>query len=265
MKVDIYRQVLMQAGIKADDTVLAVCAGTYDKECLQAIGVRHAVISNVDYHAGVSEYAPFEWQYQDAEKLSAQDESFDWCVVHAGLHHCGSPHWALCEMLRVAKKGVVVVETRDSVLMRIGVALGFTGQYELVASVLADGKSGGLRNGNIPNFVYRWTERDVEKTVRTYLPSREPNIKFFYQYLVPLEALTMSRSILKKAIAFCAARISGLFEVCLPKQGNRFGFVIFKDGHLQPWLMERDGKLAVNMAYLRKTYAPEQHVRDPLP
>jgi ubiquinone/menaquinone biosynthesis C-methylase UbiE len=261
MRVDFYRLVLTQAGIEPEDSVLAVCAGTYDKNSLQAIGVRRAVISNVDYHAGVSEYGPYDWQFQDAEKLSADDESFDWCVVHAGLHHCGSPHWALCEMLRVAKKGVVVVETRDSLLMRVAASLGFTSQYELAASALTEGKSGGYRNGNIPNYVYRWTEREVEKTIRTFLPSHEPSIRYFYQYLIPTEEMTMSRNPLKRAIATGTSFMTGLFEALLPKQGNRFGFVILKKARLHAWLTEHDGKLAVNMDYLRKIYAPEKYVQ----
>jgi ubiquinone/menaquinone biosynthesis C-methylase UbiE len=261
MIADFYGKVVQRVGIDPSDSVLAVCAGSYDKTTLLTAGVRHAVISNVDYHAGVSEYAPYEWQYQDAENLTVEDGSFDWCMVHAGLHHCGSPHRALCEMLRVARKGIVVIESRDSLLMRAAVFLRLTSEYELEPAALTNGQAGGYRNTNIPNYVYRWTERDVEKATRSYLPSHEPSIEYFYSYLIPLERLTMSRSPMKRAIGRAASYVMGIFEMLLPKQGNRFGFVIRKNGALQPWLMEADGKLAVNMDYLRKIYAPEKYVR----
>ncbi|MGH6830376.1 MAG: class I SAM-dependent methyltransferase, partial [Methylocella sp.] len=131
MSVDFYELVLSQARIGAEETVLAVCAGPYDKTTLVNAGIRHAVISNIDYHDGVSEYAPYAWSYQDAENLTLEDESVDWAIVNGGLHHCASPHRAMCEMLRVARIGIVVIESRESLLMRIAVALGLSGDYEL--------------------------------------------------------------------------------------------------------------------------------------
>ena len=261
MSRNFYLTVLAGADIKPDDTVLAVCAGTNDKLSLQAIGIKHAIISNVDYHDGVAEYAPYEWQSQDAENISAEDLSFDWCVVHAGLHHCGSPHRALCEMLRVARKGVVVVEARDSFLIRTAVMFGLTSQYELEAAALTNGLSGGYRNGNIPNYIYRWTEREIEKTFRSFLPTHEPHVKYFYQYLIPLEGLTMSKNGLKRVFAKIVSKFVFLFEALLPKQGNRFGFVIIKDGKLNPWLKDSEGQITTDMDYLKKFYSPEKYVR----
>jgi ubiquinone/menaquinone biosynthesis C-methylase UbiE len=261
LKQNFYHRVLLGAGIQQNDTVLVVCGGTNDKLSLQAIGVTNAVISNVDFHDGIADYAPFTWQKQDAENLTVADLSYDWCIVHAGLHHCGSPHRALCEMLRVAKKGVVVVESRDSLLMRIAVKLGLTGRYELDASALANGLSGGYRNGNIPNFIYRWTEREIEKTARSFLPTRQPCIKYFYEYLIPLEGMTMSKSATKRIVAKIASRLVGLFELLLPKQGNRFGFAILKNGELMPWLNDANGQILTNMDYLRQLYNPGNYVR----
>jgi ubiquinone/menaquinone biosynthesis C-methylase UbiE len=89
-------------------------------------------ISNLDHHDRIeSNYAPYAWVRQDAENLTVTDDSYDWVVVNAGLHHCGSPHRALCEMLRVARQGVLVLEARDSFLMRIAVRFGLTVQHEL--------------------------------------------------------------------------------------------------------------------------------------
>ena len=110
---------------------------------------------------------------QDAERLTFADKSFDVVIVHAGLHHCYSPHRALLEMYRVARKVVVAFESRDSLTMRTAVRLGLTLDYE-TDSLTADGK-GGVAETGIPNFVYRWTERDVIKTIASFDPAREPS------------------------------------------------------------------------------------------
>jgi ubiquinone/menaquinone biosynthesis C-methylase UbiE len=259
MSKDFYGEVLKGAGIGPEDSVLVVCGGAQDMRQLVAIGVKRATISNVDYHAGVTDYAPYEWSRQDAEHLTVDDQSYDWCVVHAGLHHCASPHRAFCEMLRVARKGVVVIESRDSALMRMAVRFGLTDVYELEGAALSNGQTGGYRDTNIPNYVYRWTERDVEKTVRSYHPETTPHIDYFYRYRLPTGSMSMSRSAIKRWITRSAGPVAKVFELVLPKQGNCFGFVVHKDGQLQPWLQRADGKMTVNMGYINKRFAPEKY------
>jgi ubiquinone/menaquinone biosynthesis C-methylase UbiE len=262
MSVDFFGYVVSQAGIGAEDSVLAVCAGTYDKTTLVNAGVRSAVISNVDHHDGISEYAPYDWSHQDAENLTLNDESVDWAIVHAGLHHCASPHRAMCEMLRVAKKGIVVIEARDSLLMRTAVAFGLTGDYELEPAAITEGRSGGYRNTHIPNYIYRWTERDVEKSIQSFLPQRKPEIQYFYHYRIPLQRMTMVQSWTKRAITHVAASMVRILELVLPRQGNEFGFVVRKGGELQPWLKESDQGIVVDMEYFRKIFAPEKYQKN---
>ena len=256
--VDLYSLVLRRAGVENDDNVLAVCAGTYDKTTLIEAGIRRAIISNVNFHDGVSEYAPYEWSFQDAENITLPDESVDWAVVHAGLHHCASPHRAMCEMLRVARKGIVVIESRDNLLMRAAVRFGLAAEYELEPVALSEGQFGGYRNTHVPNFVYRWTEREVEKTVKSFQPQRKPEISYFYQYKVPLERLSMSNNSTKRLIARAAATVTQVFQTVLPRQGNLFGFVVHKKTELQPWFSEvnNDGYV-LNKDYFRKLYTPE--------
>ena len=49
--------------------------------------------------------APYRWELADAEALPYEDDAFDWAVISAGLHHCRSPHAALLELYRVARRG----------------------------------------------------------------------------------------------------------------------------------------------------------------
>jgi ubiquinone/menaquinone biosynthesis C-methylase UbiE len=259
MNKSFYGEVLAGAGILPDETVLVLCGGTYDLQHLVAAGVKRAVISNVDFHGGVTDYAPYEWSHQDAESLTVGDQSFDWCIVHAGLHHCASPHRAFCEMLRVARKGVIVMEARDSLLMRVAARFGMADEYELQPAALTNGQIGGYRNTNLPNYIYRWTEREVDKTVRSYHPEKAPKIEYFYQYRMPTGSMSMTRSVVKRLIASCAVPVLKVFEILLPKQGNSFGFLVRKDGALQPWLQKTDSKITVDMGYLNKIYAPEKY------
>ncbi len=70
---------------------------------------------------------------QDVERLGFTDRAFDFVVVHQGLHHCHSPHRGLLEMYRVARRGVLAFEPRDTRLVRLGVRLGFGQEYEIAA------------------------------------------------------------------------------------------------------------------------------------
>lgn len=108
---------------------------------------------------------------QDAENLTYANGSFDVAVVHAGLHHCYSPHRALLEMYRVSRKQAIAFESRDSFLMRTAVRLGLTLDCEIDAIV---GDKGGVAETGVPNFVYRWTEREVEKVIASFDPIDPP-------------------------------------------------------------------------------------------
>src|SRR5437773_10369620 len=94
-------------------SVLVVCAGQFDRDVLLKAGFTDVTISNLDSRWSGYEFSPFRWSCQDAEKLEFPDDEYDFCIAHDGLHHCASPHRALLEMFRVAKKGVLVFEPRD--------------------------------------------------------------------------------------------------------------------------------------------------------
>ena len=164
-----YRRVLgelLESGLlRRDMSVLVVAGGPADRDALLSLGFERVTISNVDEEVTPESLAPYEWAYQDAESLGYEDGSFDLTVVSAGLHHCRSPHRALLELYRVARVAAVAFESRDSALMRLAVRLGAVDEYELAAVAAHGLRSGGVANSSTPNYVYRWTEREVEKTV----------------------------------------------------------------------------------------------------
>lgn len=251
---DFYFETLETIGIAPGDDVLVVCGGPYDRDALVHAKVQRATISNIDYHGGEKDLSPFAWEYQDAEDIKRPDNSADWVIVNAGLHHCASPHKALCEMLRVARKGVIVQEARDSLLMRLAVRLGMTGDFETEPALLTGGKSGGYRDTKIPNYIYRWTEREFEKTVKSYQPHLHFEFSYRYAYRLPLQRLAMSRSAVKRGAVQLLALARTALELTMPHQGNMFSMIARKNGELQPWLVRRDGDIEVDLDQLRAVY-----------
>jgi SAM-dependent methyltransferase len=204
------------------------------------IGLRNVVISNVDEREEQGLNPSHIWEFAEAEDLPYEDQSFDVVAVHAGLHHCRSPHTAVAEMYRVARRTVIIIEARDSFLMRTAVNARLAPQYEVdgVAGYEACHR-GGVQNTEIPNFIFRWTERELEKTVRSLDPAVEPNISYFYGLRLPDVRLRQIDRARWKALALAAGgwAVRALFRIA-PHQGNEFAAVIRTGDHLtlQPWI-----------------------------
>ena len=239
--VDVLGKLVGRGAISLEDSVLVTCGGPLDERVMGLLGFREVVITNID--DGMSN------NYQDAENLTYGDKSFDVVVVHAGLHHCQSPHRALLEMYRVARKCVVVFEARDSFLMRMAIRLGLTVDYEL-EGISVDSR-GGVADGSVPNYIYRWTERDVEKTVASYDPAHVSEISFFYEMRLPLQRFERTGRPLLKLIGSVLEPLSRLATFLIPKQCNEFAFSIRKSDILQPWMVT-ETKMSVEYAAERR-------------
>ena len=115
----------------------------------------------------------------DLRNLKFNDKNFDYIVTNATLHHVDQPHKAITEMYRVAKKGVLIIESNDSLIMRLACKLNIAEEFE-VSSINYEKKTGGLLDTGIPNYVYRWTEREIIKILKSYDPQHISFIKFTY-------------------------------------------------------------------------------------
>ena len=198
--------------------VLVVCGGQTDRDVLYESGFRDVVISNVGGEVNQAQVAPFAWSRQDAEQLGFESNSFDFSVVHAGLHHCRSPHRALLEMYRVARKGVLLIEPCDNRLTRLGVHLGFGQEYEHAAVYYNNCAAGGVRNTEIPNYVYRWTQRDIVKTVNSFAPEGRHGFRFVYGMSVPWQQLRGRRNPVRfVSVLLLLPLLKALAGIC-PKQ-----------------------------------------------
>ncbi len=55
----------------------------------------------------------------DATNLPFPDNTFDVVSVHDGLHHLSEPWKAVREMVRVAKKGIVIIEPAKAAYLKL--------------------------------------------------------------------------------------------------------------------------------------------------
>lgn len=269
--LDVVNILLQKRLLSLESRILVLCGGPRDRDVLSSWGFRNVVISNLDTRmtgerasdAGLladvsAEYAPYEWSQQDAESLSYPDQSFDTCIVHEGLHHCRSPHRALLEMYRVARTSVLLFEPLDSFATRIGVRLGVGQEYEC-AAVYANGcESGGLRNGWLPNYVFRWTRREIEQTLRSADPTGRQRFDYYFQMVLPTWQLSARRGWLWRLASKAIAPVASLIGTLAPTQVNNFAAFVRKPvcpGDLHPWLAaDALGKIALDRNWLARRF-----------
>jgi SAM-dependent methyltransferase len=207
-------------------SVLVVAGGDLDRDALADAGFRDVTVTNIT--DGV-----------DAEELPFADESFDLTVVSAGLHHCRSPHRALLELYRVACRTALALEARDSLLLRVATRIGALEEYELTAVAANAFVAGGVRDTAVPNYVYRWTEREVEKTIAAYAPHARHRILYFHELEVPFSVVEMTGGAVRRTTARLALPALRLLTRIAPGQANLFAFAVVKPElprDLQPWL-----------------------------
>lgn len=230
-----------QGVIGRSDSVLVQFAGTYDERVCAEVGLTNCAFANIapqSRSTGPTRAAKF-----DAHRMPQDDLSFDHVIGHAGLHHCSRPHEALHEMYRLARKTVLFVENQDSPMMRLAARAGVVGWYETQAVVDGSYATGGVDGTGVPNYVYRWTRREVRKAVAAFDPGRTVPVEFHTEWNLGLGRISsgnlrkkfrlrsddQARKLLRGAHV--------LFNGLTRSQGNIFAAVIRKDlAVLQPWM-----------------------------
>jgi SAM-dependent methyltransferase len=257
--LDFYDEVLgelLRSGIaETDMSVLVVCGGATDSAALRRLGFTDVTISNVGARPRIDPAHTFA--QQDAEHLTYEDGSFDLCIVHSGLHHCHSPHRALLEMYRVARRAVLMFEPYDNLLTRVGVKLGVGQEYEHASIHTNKGHQGGVANTTVPNFVYRFTEQEIVKAVHCFAPYAQHDIRFFHRMRIPWTQLRRRRN---KAFYYAvqAARPAlKVVETVMPRQSNNFAALIRKPvlpSELHPWLRQDDAGIHLDQSWVQQRY-----------
>lgn len=238
--------------------ILVVCGGKIDKDVLQRAGFQHVVISNVDPRPSREEFSPFDWCHQDAERLTFDDGSFDFCMVHSGLHHCYAPHRALLEMYRVARTGLLLFEPYDNLTTRLGVRFNIGQEYEHSSVFNNDHEHGGVGNSSIPNYIYRWTEQEIVKTINCYAPHARHEIRFMHRMRIPWTQLRTRRNKTLYHVVRLAQPALKMVELCFPKQSNNFAALVLKPElplALHPWLRQDGEAIQLDNQWLAARYS----------
>lgn len=228
--------------INNKDKVLVVCGSSHDDQILKRLGFKNRLITSAYKALPDIKY----YKQSDAQDLPFKDESFDLVLVNLGLHHCASPHQALCEMYRVAKKTVIVHEAQDSLAIRLMTKLGIVLDYEIAKG---EDEHEGIKNTSIVNYVYRWTKREIQKTINSYDPAKVHHIHYFSKFLFHSNFLgpggfwekkLLVRLLGKNAVNWIITRITSVINLILADQGNDFSFVIRKNiSQPQPWVKNK--------------------------
>jgi SAM-dependent methyltransferase len=242
--LNVVRYHLEACRVNTDEPILVIGGGQEDLEILTACGFTQIVASNIDGSG----------MLLDAEDIALPDNSYPVVFAHAVLHHCRSPQKALGEMARVSQKHVFFLEPNDSIALRMLVRLGYSFPYELAAVRGNEYSRGGMRNGPIPNYIYRWTGHEVRKALFAYHPERQLRVCThpYWDFYANESELLLRKETRVAALAeklgprnFIALLHLGqkLLNLLPPirMQGNKF-FCAISKGDLHSWIEKRDGQ-----------------------
>ncbi len=218
---DFYKENL-QKYINKNSSILVIGGSEDEYKLYKNLGYKNFKISNLETE---NNKFPFEILNIDATNIPHEDNYFDYVITHACLHHMRKPHTALIEMYRVSKIGTLIIEGNDSFIMRLSSSLGFSEKFE-ISSIDEINKKGGVEESGIPNYIYRWTEREIYKTLSSFEPEFEHKILFNYSNDLSNECVqnNSKRKILMRILKI----ILKLFFLFFTKQQNLLSIFIDK-------------------------------------
>ncbi|RZV48526.1 MAG: class I SAM-dependent methyltransferase [Acidimicrobiales bacterium] len=201
-----------------DWSVLIVCGGV-GKEASQLRRAGFFDVTNTDFSPAAVEISmqrepTLKHRRLDAENIDLPDESIDLVLVQAGLHHLPRPVTGFNEMVRVARKAVIVIEPHSGLITR---ALGQEFEEE---------------EGEI-NYVFRWDHELLEQATKSQILERSVHVE-------TLRALFHAKvyTTLERVLGGDQARILRGMKVfdatagrVLGPMGNSFIGLVVKDPH----------------------------------
>lgn len=213
--------------LNKDSSILVLGASDQEGHLFQKLNFKNVTLSNVNLvqlkNFKNKKYQKKKINFNNLSKIKSN--FYDYVVVHASIHHASKPHNILLEMYRIAKNGILVIESNDSLIMRFSVRLNFSEDFEKSA-LNKKNFVGGVDGSNIPNYVYRWTEREILKLFYSYQPDKKINIIFNYQNNIFNENL--SDNFIKKTIIVFTFVFLKIIFYLFPKQQNLLSIYIDK-------------------------------------
>jgi ubiquinone/menaquinone biosynthesis C-methylase UbiE len=216
--------------LNKDKSILVLGASSDEASLFHKLQFKKITLSNIDLAQlkGTKKYNFNKIKIDFRNLFKIKNNSYDFVVVHASIHHTSRPHNIILEMYRIAKYGVLIIESNDSFIMRLSVKLNFSEDYELSA-LNENTFVGGVDGSNIPNYVYRWTEREIKKLFYSYQPDKKINIFFNYQNNIFNKNL--SNNLIKKIIISFSYIFLKIIFFLFPKQQNLMSIYVDKKNY----------------------------------
>ena len=105
-----------------------------------------------------------KYSFENAENITSNDNSFDYCFCKESFHHFPRPYIALYEMLRISRKAVILIEPADDYKKPLPFSLIETIKLVIKKIIGKQIKHPDFfRFEDSGNYVYTLSSRDVEK------------------------------------------------------------------------------------------------------
>lgn len=154
IKIGVQRAMKVSGSTPQEWDALIVCGGVGGEGSLLAnLGFRSVTVSDFSRRAlEICEVRDprLKTSVADAEAMSFPDESFDVVLVQDGLHHLARPMLGYTEMLRVARRAVIVIEPHAGLVAKL---IGTTWE----------------KHGDEVNYVFRWNQLLLEEPALSLL------------------------------------------------------------------------------------------------
>lgn len=208
-----FRVVTGSGEISRDASVLVVCGGSGGEGTFFANrGFGDVTVSDLG-DSGLARCKNQDPRLQtlrlNAEALALRDSAYDIVIVQDGLHHLARPQLGLTEMLRVARKAVIVIEPHYGLVGRL-----FGTEFE--------------HEDGVTNYVFRWSRQTFGQTVLSFLPTSRPTVKVLRCWDHNLAMFKLTRRLPESTRVPVARTIYALLRP-LSRLGNMFVGIVLKD------------------------------------
>ena len=228
---------LLKPFLKKNEKWLTIGDGRYGSESawLKRHGINchasdmHTHLLDLAYKKGLID----SFSFQNAEKLDFESKTFDYVLIKETLHHLPRPWLALYEAYRVCKKGVIIIEPKDTFHNDNLLRILFIKFKNLVKKILRKNvykDEYGFEE--VGNFIYTVNNRELEKFLlgmhKTSIASNNINDHYFKG----VENILTKSNKLKDRLSFLELRFFIFIKDFLCKTGflqySIGGFVLFK-------------------------------------